>query len=246
MTRTRSAQLAAWASAWLAGRAAADDVLRATVGDDGSHRVVGLPGHPGPEPLSQLLISWRQCAESAHLLLPVPGDLRGVPGPADFRNAATDAGEAVYAGPIGVVPDLFDPSPSSAPVTVVWHAFAVSAAPPDHIAVADAQHDLVTAIRDAASALTAAGVSGAMRDITAELGAARRAGEYISLPPGHPSRAVALVAQAERLQAVLDLATADVSGGAVDRFGMSARESALRPLAAAVRRARLAGYNAAS
>ena len=55
---------------------------------------------------------------------------------------------------------------------------------------------------------------------------------------------MALLAQAERMQAVLDLALADPSGGAVDRFAMSARESALRPLAVAVRRARVTAYNA--
>ena len=46
------------------------------------------------------------------------------------------------------------------------------------------------------------------------------------------------------MQAVLDLAAEDPEGGAIDRFGMSARAGALRPLAMAVRRARLAGYNA--
>src|SRR3954468_1051940 len=76
------------------------------------------------------------------------------------------------------------------------------------------------------------------------LRAPRRAGERLTLPPGFPPRAVALVAQAERLQAVLDLALADPAGGAIDRMGMAARASALRPLATAVRRARVAGYNA--
>jgi hypothetical protein len=55
---------------------------------------------------------------------------------------------------------------------------------------------------------------------------------------------VALLAQAERMQAVLDIAASDPLGGAVDRFGASARTAALRPLATAVRRARVAGYNA--
>ena len=48
---------------------------------------------------------------------------------------------------------------------------------------------------------------------------------------------MALVAQAERLQAVLDLAALDPVGGAYDRTGMAARREALRPLAVAVRRA---------
>jgi hypothetical protein len=55
---------------------------------------------------------------------------------------------------------------------------------------------------------------------------------------------VALLSQADRLQAVLDLALADPIGGAVDRAGMAARAEALRPLATAVRRARMAAYNA--
>jgi hypothetical protein len=55
---------------------------------------------------------------------------------------------------------------------------------------------------------------------------------------------VRLVAQAERLQAVLDIAALDPTGGAIDRTGIAARTAALRPLAMAVRRARVAGYNA--
>jgi hypothetical protein len=46
------------------------------------------------------------------------------------------------------------------------------------------------------------------------------------------------------MQAVLDIAARDPHGGAIDRMGIAARASSLRPLAIAVRRARLAGYNA--
>ncbi|MCU1658491.1 MAG: hypothetical protein JWO57_3147, partial [Pseudonocardiales bacterium] len=91
---------------------------------------------------------------------------------------------------------------------------------------------------------SAADVAGWMDDIADELRDARRAGEHLNLPPGHPSRAVALVAQAERLQAVLDLAAKDPTGGAIDRTGIAARAESLRPLSVAVRRARMAGYNA--
>jgi hypothetical protein len=45
---------------------------------------------------------------------------------------------------------------------------------------------------------------------------------------------------------VLDVAALDPIGGAIDRIGIAARAEALRPLATAVRRARIAGYNAAS
>jgi hypothetical protein len=178
------------------------------------------------------------------VVLPVAGDVRGLPGPANFREAALDTGEAVIGGGVGVVPEIVDYAPSSAPTTVLWRAFQIEPLPIDHISVTDAQYDLTTAIRDSATALSAADVAGAVDDIAESLHTARRAGERLNLPPGFPPRAVALVAQAERLQAVLDLAFSDPSGGAIDRTGIAARASALRPLATAVRRARMAGYNA--
>jgi hypothetical protein len=53
-----------------------------------------------------------------------------------------------------------------------------------------------------------------------------------------------MLAQAERMQAVLDLVADDPIGGAVDTHGVGVRAGALRPLATAVRRARLTAYNA--
>lgn len=248
MTRLRSGPLAAWASSWLAGVAAADEVLRATTGDDAPHSVTGLRETDGEyAPLSQVLIAWRRAGEPIRLVLPVPGDVRGVPGPAEFRTAALDAGEAVFGGGIGLVPTVIDRRPSSAPVSVTWHAFEVQTAPPDYLGVVDAQQELTVAIRDSASALAAADVAGwAGADVATGLSEARRSGEHPNLPPGFPPRAVALVAQAERLHAILDLAGSDAVGGAIDRVGIAARSEALRPLAVAVRRARLAGYNAAA
>jgi hypothetical protein len=245
VTRLRSGPLAAWTAAWLDGRAASDEVLRATAGSDAPHRVVGL-GAPGaePAPLSEVLIAWRRAGGSVRAVLPVAGDVRGLPGPAEFRSAALEAGEAVYGATVGIVPTVTDFAPSSALTTVLWHAFQVTPAPVDHITVADAQYELTSAIREAATALAAAQVAGWIDDIADALQDARRAGEKLNLPPGFPPRAVALVAQTERLQAVLDLARRNPIGGAVDRAGVAARDEALRPLALAVRRARVAGYNA--
>jgi hypothetical protein len=70
-----------------------------------------------------------------------------------------------------------------------------------------------------------------------------RRGSTPDLPPGHDGRAVRLLAQADRLSAVLDLAAVD-PGGSVTGAGARARDEALRPLHTAVRRARLAAYNA--
>jgi len=244
MTRLRAGALVAWTSAWLAGEAASDEVLRATVGDDAPHHVEGLGD--GSAPLSEALITWRRTGGTVRLVLPVAGDVRGLPGPAEFRSGALDAGEAAYGGGLGLVPDVMERHPSSAPTAVTWHAFQVDPPPPDPLSVADAQHELTEAIRDAASALAAAEVARWIDDVTDALADARRAGERLNLPPGFPSPAVRLVAQAERMQAMLDVAALDPTGGAIDRTGIAARTDALRPLATAVRRARLAGYNAAS
>jgi hypothetical protein len=242
MTRLRSGPLAAWVSAWFQGEIGPDEVVDAVTLDDAQHLVSGI----GLDlvPLLEVLAMWRRSTASVRLVLPVPGDVRGVPGPADFLAAAVDAGEAVYGGGLGIVPEVTEYYPSSAPPTVVWHAFVVSAVPPDYVQLSDVQYDLTNAIRDTATALTAADVAGGAADIADALRDARRAGEHLNVPPNFPPRAIALLAQAERMQAVLDIAADDPEGGAVDRFGMSARDTALRPLAAAVRRARLAGYNA--
>lgn len=243
MPTVRSGALATWSRAWLAGQVSFDQVVDAVTGSDAPHTVEAI-GDGGLASLLDVLVAWRRAGESPRMLLPVAGDVRGVPGPNDFRGAALDAGEAVAAGGLGVVPEVTSYEPSSAPASVVWFVHPTDALPPDHLGVAEAQYELTTAIRESASALAAADVAGGLADVAGTLRDARRAGEFLNLPPDYPSRAVALLAQSERLQAVLDLALADPVGGAVDQAGMARRADALRPLSTAVRRGRLAGYNA--
>ena len=247
MARLRSGPLAAWTSAWLAGRVGPDEVADAVSSGDAPHQVGGLGGFDAElVPLHQVLIAWRHTGEPVRVVLPVAGDVRGLPGPAAFRSAALEAGEAVYGGGVGIAPEVVEYYPSSAPPAVLWQAFDIDQPPPDHLQLSDAQFDLTTAVRESASALSAADVAGWIDDIADDLHDARRAGERLNLPPGFPQRAIALLAQAERLQAVLDLAFSDPTGGAIDQHGIAARRDALRPLATAVRRARVAGYNAAA
>jgi hypothetical protein len=256
MDRLRCGSLAAWASAWLAGSAAFDDVLAAAASAPlvpamaslGSLVPAGSMGaqRVDPErsaPLGEILIEWRRAKASVRVALAVPGDVRGVPGPADFKTAAIDAGQAVFGAGIGIVPLIVDHRPSSAPPTLVWQRYDVQTAAPDFISVTDAQHDLTEAIRDCASALVAAQLAGSAA-LSPALSDARRAGEHVDLPPGFPPRAVALIAQAERMAAVLAVAGigAHELGGAVGAAAERART--LAPLVVAVRRARLAGYNA--
>lgn len=244
MPVVRSGPLAAWASAFFAGRVSVDQAADAVIGEDPPHQVGGLPAYDIElVPLREVLIAWRRAGGCVRAILPVAGDVRGLPGPAAFRSAALESGEAAVGTGLGVVPEIVDYSPSSAPPTVLWQAFAIEDSPTDYLSVQDAQFELTTAIRESASALSAADVAGWVDDIADALHDARHAGERLNLPPGFPPRAVALLAQAERLQAVLDLAFADPTGGAIDRTGIAARAAGLRPLAMAVRRARVAGYN---
>jgi hypothetical protein len=235
--------LAAWTSTWLAGRAASDEVLRAASAGDEGYRIVTTDG--ADVPLSEALIEWRGRRSSVRAVLPVPGDLRGVPGPSAFQAAALESGEAVFGGGFGLVPEIFATNPaSSARPYVRWRAFAVEAPPPDQLDVSEAQHALTVVIRDTAQALLTADVSGEVGEVGEALEHARRAGERLDLPSGYPPRAVALLAQAERMDGMLRIALLDPVGGAIDRTGVVARADALRPLVTAVRRARVAGYNA--
>lgn len=239
----RSATLAAWARAWVDGQASADDLIAAVTGSDPPHEVVAADGTLLGG-LGEALRALRASGGPIRVVLPVPGDLRGLPAGEPFRSSAGAAGEAVVAPGLGLVPEEINYFPSSAPPSMRWYLHPVDSAAEDYVSVSDAQHDLAIAIRACTTALTAADVAGSRDDLLTALGSARHAGEHLALPPGHPQRAVALIAQAERLHAVLELALLDPAGGAVDRFEMAARDASLRPLATAVRRARLAGYNA--
>ncbi len=244
-----SGSLAAWTSTWLAGRIAFDDVIhamsapRVLVGAGVGPASVPVAAIARPISLGEALIEWRQSGAPVTFVLPVPGDVRGLPGPAEFRTAALDAGQAVLGGGLGLVPRLQVFGPSSAAPALSWWAFEIEHAPTDPIFVRDAQFELTEAVRESAAPLAEIGSFGWSDEVRDKLALARRAGERLDLPPGFPSEAVALLAQAERLGAVLDIA---LGGVAVDRLGTLARDSTLRELGTAVRRARIAGYNAAA
>jgi hypothetical protein len=243
--RVRSGVFAAWTSAWLAGEAAYDDVVGRVTGDDEPHRVTGLPGVDGEQPLGWALPVLRErTPEGVRVVLPAAGDPRGLAGPGPFTTAALTAGEAVVGRGIGLVPAVTEHgSALDLTRTVLWRAFDIAEPAPDPLTVAEAEHDLTAATRDAASAIAALDVASWRPEVADGLARMRR-GSTPDLPPGHEARAVRLLAQADRLAAVLDLAGADAPGGSVNATEARARDAALRPLATAVRRARQAAYNA--
>lgn len=258
-----SATLAVWATAWLGGEVGYDDVLDAvTVGAE-THAVLDLPasetarhgrgemgstGRPveasGPSRLGAVLIHWRAAGEPPRVCLPVPGDVRGMPLSPAFLAAAIEAGQAVYGGGVGLVPGATGDSVSSAAAVRTWRAFAVGAAAPDAQQLSEAEHDLAVAVRETATLLRDRDLTGGRAPDPREFERIRRAGDGLRLPTGFPPRAAAMLASAERLQAMVELASRDVHGGAVGAVGIDARAVALRELGTTVRRARLAGYNA--
>ena len=243
--RVRSGVLAAWTSAWLAGEAAYDDVVARVTGNDEPHRVTGLPRVAGESPLGWALPVLRERSpDGVRAVLPVAGDPRGLPGPGPFTTAALEAGEAVLGRGLGLVPRVTEHgSVADRTCSVLWTAYELVEPAPDQLTVPEAEHDLTAATRDAASALAALDVASWRPEVADELARVRR-GVTPELPPGHDGRAVRLLASADRLAAVLDLARADSPGGAVTGAEARARDDALRPLATAVRRARQAAYNA--
>lgn len=238
----RCAQLAAWGSAWLTGTVAFDDVLDAVTG---SGRQVGGPGfEPGPHPVGTALAEWKRAGTPVlTLALPVAGDVRGLAGPPGFRDTALAAGEAVYGRGFGLTVLPGRDTPSSAGRELVWHRAEVGELPPDPVSMADAEHDLAESIRETASLFAQRGMTSWLSDISPALSDARRAGERLHLPASHPPRGVRLIAQAERLSAVLSVVDSDGTAQLTAR-AVTERSQALAPLRLAVRRALLAGYNA--
>ena len=234
-------RFAAWATAWLAGRTSTDAALDA-LADDRAHLVTGLPGADGTVPLGRALTALRGLGERrVRLVLPVPGDVRGLPAAPGLAGLALEAGQAAVGARVALVPE------SAGPEVVAWTAVDLAAVPP---APAPAEGSLRAvsgaldlAVGDAARTLAALDLARWHPEVPAlltGLAGARAPG----LPPDSDPVALSVLARARRLAQVLDLAMADAPGGAVTRGQAAARDDALRPLADAVREATVAAYNA--
>ncbi|HEX7354105.1 MAG TPA: hypothetical protein VF288_04645 [Mycobacteriales bacterium] len=245
----RSAVLAAWATAHLQGAVHAERVVDTVHGGDEPHRVLGLD--TGTDLDALLADLRRRRADGLRLVLPVPGDPRGIPEPGPLTARALDAGEAVVvqggqADGYGLVPVLTDHGTGLEGFTtlVTWQAIPVRGSTPEpRGTLRQAEHDLADAVREAASELARLDVASFSPRAAAGLGAVRSGAPRVALPPSHPPAAARLLDRAERLAEVLELASVD-DGAAVDGGSARARREALRVLAAVVRRARVAAVNA--
>src|ERR1700743_2261847 len=203
-----SVSLALWANAWLAGKAAPDDVLDAlslwapiqsvTAYDAVAAGHTGLPWPDVNDAGAGSLLERPRAARrrpapgepyrlrgTINVVLPVPGDVRGLAPGTQFQRDALAAGEAVIitnpddpATAVGLVPEFcygdleeaVDPVDKASDFpelcALSWTVYSLPGAPAfDHDELGDAEYTLRSAVRSAADALGALGlgVSGAAR-----------------------------------------------------------------------------------
>jgi hypothetical protein len=236
-----------WARAWRAGIVSYDDVADEICGDE-EHLVADAPGTWTEVPVREALPALSKLhPDEIRLVLPAPGDPRGLPGPGEFSGAALLAGEGVVAGPLGFVPEERIHTSGSGDTfsTIVWHVFPVpDIGPiPGDPSPAEAESDLSQALAEATAELTRLDVAIWKPELAGALAALRRPDNGTDLPPGFSPRARRLFARAAVLDRVLALAGEVAPGGAVNGHEARQRDDALRPLTVACRRALVAACN---
>lgn len=234
-------RFAVWSTAWLTGRASYDEALDALLGDT-AHRVAGLPGSAEAVPLGWALTALRGLGERRfRLVLPVPGDVRGLPRAPGLTELALEAGQAAVGERLALVPEALGPE------AVAWTAFGLDgvppAAPPAEGTLRAVSGALDLAVGDAARTLARLDLARWNPEVPALLAGLARTTPAPGLPRDSDPLALSLLGRAQRLARVLDLATADAPGAAVNHAQAAARDDALRPLADAVREAVTAAFN---
>jgi len=252
-----SATLAVWCSAWLHGAAASDDVLDSLhnwatehefrAGDTRTGTILGLSEEsPGSTPAEFLALLRGFGASTAWLVLPVPGDVRGLGDHTGMRKAALRAGEAavfpgIATGALGVVYEHI------AEGLARWTVFDFPApVAPEPTGLGEAEQLLDDTLRESAATLQQLGIGGHRPSAHDEFARRVRARPHTDWPRGMPQRALRVMQRAEEISEILALALGvDEPGGTHSASAASNRTAALRPLTAAVRDARRAATDEA-
>ncbi len=213
-----SAVLAWWLTAWLRGHEQTDSVLDALAGQ--THLLAGGS-------LVDLLGEVRRSKSSqAGLALPVDGDPLGLGGPRSFNDAALEAGQAVVAGTVGLIPEELGE-------TVQWHVHPAERRQlPD---VGEADRGLRATLVATAGELAALDVARWRPEVADALMNLHQL-PILDAPRGTPPACVGLAARGLQAWAISDLALED-DGGAVTSYEVEQRRGLLQPLERAARRA---------
>jgi hypothetical protein len=270
-----SVSLAVWSNAWLAGVAAPDDVLDALSAWAPRHSVTAYDsvaasatGLPWPDltdaGVVSLLPTLRTAAGPASgepafaVVLPVPGDVRGLAAGTQFQADAVAVGEAIVvarpgAQAVGLVPDFvytddddpdYDPEPSS----LSWTVYSLPTAPvPQYIDLGQAEYDLRAAVRSAADAMVTLRAELTGADIDDPRGMVEQvleAGRLHRAPDSAPERALRVLENAAHVDAIITVSAGLMPIGLQSSSEVQMASDALRPLAGVVRSARLAAVGA--
>lgn len=234
-------RFAAWATAWLSDRCSFDEALDALTGDT-ADLVSGMPGTGGTVPLGQALAALRGLGERRFsLVLPVAGDVRGLPRAPGLTDLALEAGQAAVGAGLALVPQPLGTE------VIAWTAVPLAGAPappPVEGTLRAASGALDLAVGDAARTLAGLDLARWHPEVPTLLAGLARAAQVPGMPADTDPLALSVLSRAQRLARVLDLAMADAPGGAVSTAQAAARDEALRPLSGAVREALTAAYNA--
>ncbi|MDT4993431.1 MAG: hypothetical protein QOH97_3323 [Actinoplanes sp.] len=246
LTARRSTRFVTWVRAWRAGLVPFDELAdEITVGEE--HLIGDAPGTWTDVPLSQALpIFVKLHPDEIRLVLPAPGDPRGLPGPGELTGAALLAGEAVMTPGFGVVPEVRRHTSGSGMVfeTVLWRVIpAPEHRPVFQLGAAEAEAELTTALAETTRELTRLDVAQWRPELAGALQALRRPESTATLPIGFDPRARRLFARASVLDQVLTLAEHNTPGGAVNGHEAQQRDAALRPLTTACRQALVSACN---
>ena len=246
LTARRSTRFVAWVRAWRAGFVSFDELADEIAGDE-EHLVADAPGTWTDVPLGRgLPIFAKLHPDDIRLVLPAPGDPRGLPGPGELTGAALLAGEAVMTAEFGVVPEVRRHTSGSGMEfeTVLWRVIpAPEHRPVFQLGAAEAEAELTVALAEATRQLTRLDVAQWRRELAGALQALRRPESTATLPIGFDPRARRLFARASILDQVLALAEHNAPGGAVNGYEAQQRDAALRPLTNACRQALMAACN---
>jgi len=240
-----------WVRSWRAGLVSFDDVVDHVTPDDDDeeeHLCADLPDQWRAVSLREgLSVLARTPPDQIRLVLPAPGDPRGLPESGRFTGAALLAGECIIAGNLGLVPEVTTHTSGSGVQwnTVTWRAYPVEQPIVEqYLSTSEAEAELNEALAVATDQLASLDVARWRPEIGTALSALRRSHDGLLLPPGYDHRSRRMYARAGLLDGVLSIAYADAPGAAINAYEAERREAALRPLAAACRRALMAACNA--
>ncbi|MGB8407360.1 MAG: hypothetical protein WCE30_25190 [Mycobacterium sp.] len=274
-----SVSLAVWTNAWLAGLAAPDDVLDALSLWAPKHSIAAYDsdaaartGLPWPDLTNYGGVSLLQTLRSAagayraapavSLVLPVPGDVRGLAPGTQFHQDAIAVGEAMVITSdrghvVGMVPDFeYDDSPASLEgpdfdddvlevSALSWTVYSLPGAVVSaHYDLGHEEYQLKSAVRSAAEAL------GRLRAMGSDIEDPRSMVEDLlesillhQLPDHAPQRAVRVLQNAAHVDAIITVSAGLAPIGLQSSSEIQIASDALRPLADVVRSARLAAVD---